>query len=164
MATQQQLDDVYMTMAEAMATLSYARRTKVGAVAVTQQGVVITGTNGMPKALGNVLERKKYKMLGDDIEYPLVDGHKRYHLVTELVTKDEVIHAECNIITKAAREGVSLIGSTVYTTLSPCAHCASMLLSVGVKRVVFSEYYRDKKGLDVLQQGGCSIHRLIDLE
>ena len=42
MATQQELDKVYMSMAESMSTLSYGKRSKVGAVAVTANGIVIT--------------------------------------------------------------------------------------------------------------------------
>ena len=41
MATQKQLDKVYMDMATSMSTLSHGQRAKVGAVAVTANGVVI---------------------------------------------------------------------------------------------------------------------------
>lgn len=53
------------------------------------------------------------------------------------------IHAEINGIITAAENGVSLGGSTVYTTLSPCWACWLALVNVGVQRVVFAREYRD---------------------
>lgn len=41
MASQKDLDKVYMDMANSMSTLSHGQRSKVGAVAVTANGVVI---------------------------------------------------------------------------------------------------------------------------
>ena len=148
MATQQQLDKVYMDMANSMSTLSHGQRAKVGAVAVTANGVVITGVNGLPKALGNELETVSYVVEATQ--------HK------ELVSKPTVIHAENAILVKCAREGVSMLGSTVYTSLSPCEHCASMLASAGVTRVVYRDKYRNLKGLGVLEQCGIIVEQLVD--
>ena len=53
MATQKELDKTYMDMAIAMSKLSKGVRAKVGAVAVTKNGVVVVGVNGLPKPLGN---------------------------------------------------------------------------------------------------------------
>src|SRR5690606_32530721 len=109
MASQYELDHTYMKMAIAMAGLSNGVRSKVGAVAVTKNGVVLTGVNGLPNQLGNVLEVVEYtsELFGSE---------------PRLVTKPEVIHAEENVILKAAREGVSLIDSTFYITMSTCVH------------------------------------------
>ena len=43
MATQKELDKCYMNIAKSMAELSYGKRGKVGAVAVTENGVVVAG-------------------------------------------------------------------------------------------------------------------------
>ena len=51
------------------------------------------------------------------------------------------IHAEENGILSAARRGVSLTGSTVYVTMTPCRTCAAKLVAVGVKRVVAQKLY-----------------------
>ena len=148
MASQQDLDKVYMDMAFSMSALSYGKRAKVGAVAVTANGVVITGVNGLPKVLGNELE---YQDTTDD---------PHFKPVTFLVSKPTVIHAENAILVKCAREGVSMLGSTVYTSLSPCEHCASMLASCGVKRVVYLEEYRDTKGIEILEKCDIIIEKL----
>lgn len=97
MATQSELDKVYMTCAEAHGGISKVVRAKVGAAIVTPQGVVLPGVNGLPRPLGNVCETKEYTPTG-----------------VELKTKPEVIHAELACILKAAREGVSVEGSVLY--------------------------------------------------
>lgn len=143
MATQYELDHMYMKMALAMTTISKGVRAKVGAVAVTKNGVVLTGVNGLPKQLGNQLEYLES-----------VRG------ASYLVTKQEVIHAEENVILKAAREGISLIDSTFYITLSTCVHCASQLISLGASRVVYLNDYRITTGVDILKQSGIIVDKL----
>lgn len=104
-------DSMYMGIALLYSRISKAERLKVGCCFVTQNNVVLGGVNGLPRPLGNVCEE-------------------------EGVTKKETIHAELNGILKAAKEGISLVGSTLYVTHSPCKSCASILIEVGVKRVV----------------------------
>ena len=153
MATQKELDKTYMDMAIAMSKLSKGVRAKVGAVAVTKNGVVITGVNGLPKELGNSLEQ-------------IIDNTSwHWNRVNQqvLVSKSTVIHAENNILVKCAREGVSMLDSTIYTTLSCCEHCASMLASVGVKRVVYLDEYRCTKGIDVLKQCNIEVEKFDEM-
>lgn len=144
MASQESLDLVYMQTALLHAGLSYAERTKVGACLVTRTGIIVPGVNGLPKELGNVLEQ-------------VIIGEGGY---SELVTKPEVVHAEQACLNKSAREGVSVEGSTLYTTLSPCAQCASNMIWLRVQRVVYLQHYRDSKGLDLLQQAGIVVNKL----
>lgn len=144
MASQKELDRVYMEMAISMSTLSHGVRAKVGAVAVTSNGVVITGVNGLPKQLGNQLEHVRETLYGIFEYYE---------------SKTTVIHAENNILVKCAREGVSMLGSTVYVTLSCCDHCASMLIASGVKRVVYLDEYRDVNGIKTLIDSGIIVDK-----
>lgn len=51
------------------------------------------------------------------------------------------IHAEQNAIIRAARNGISLRDSTVYTTMVPCYVCAKLLIGIGVYRVVAAHPY-----------------------
>lgn len=55
---------------------------------------------------------------------------------------------------------MSVKGATIYTTLSCCSQCASMLASCGIKRVVYLEEYRDTKGIDILKQCGIVVEKL----
>jgi dCMP deaminase len=124
------MDDVYMGMAELMASMSHGVNLKVGCVLVTNNGVVLTGVNGLPKQLGN------------DLEY--------HYTGLPSVTKPSTIHAELNAILKAAKEGVSVVGSTIYLTHSPCVSCASMLVQAGVSKVVYQTPYRCEDGIQLL--------------
>lgn len=45
-------------------------------------------------------------------------------------------HAERNAIYNAARDGVSLAGSTLYVNGRPCADCARAIIQTGIVRVV----------------------------
>lgn len=128
------LDDAYMTMAISMSQLSKANRKKVGAVLVTKHGVVLTGYNGTAS--------------GDTNDCEDEDGN----------TKREVLHAELNCILKAAREGVSVVGGSLYVTLSPCLQCAAMIAQSGIKQVYFQELYRCSKGIDLLIKLGVGIY------
>lgn len=139
MPSQLELDKVYMTQALNFATLSKSKRKVVGAVLVTQKGVVLPGVNGSAKGTSN------------DLEFEDEAGN--------LVTKPTTIHAELNCILKAAKEGVSVEGSTLYVTLSPCEACAAMLIQAAVKEVVYLEDYRCSKGLTLLQDFGIFVRQ-----
>lgn len=118
-----------MRNAYSFAKLSKAIRAQVGAVLVTNNGVMLPGVNGTPSGTDNCCEN-----------------------TTELglVTRPEVIHAELNCILKAAKEGISTINSTMFVTLSPCLPCAAMLKQTGVTKVYYSEQYRSLDGIDYL--------------
>lgn len=155
MATQQELDKCYMTTACAHAELSKATRLKVGATLVTKTGVTISGVNGMPKQLGNECEVVTHREWSfDKAEY--------VNVTTE--TRQETIHAELNAILKCAREGVSCVGSILYTTHSCCVPCSSMLIAAGVSEVVYAEEFRDVRGLDLLKQAGVVVRKYEQLQ
>lgn len=140
MASQDDLDSVYMGVALLHARLSKANRAKVGAVLVTAHGVTLTGFNGTPAGTDN------------DCEYLDTSGN--------LVTKPETLHAEINCVLKAAKEGVSCVGSTIYVTLSPCVPCSAMLIQAGVKKVYYKDLYRDQTGVKYLRNNGVDVIQL----
>jgi len=134
-----------MGIAYLYAKLSKAKRKKVGACLVTEHGVVLGGYNGMPVGGSNECEQL------EDQPFP----HK-----PKLVTKPETIHAELNCVLKAAKEGVSCFGATIYTTLSPCVPCSAMLINAGIKRLVYGELYRDKTGVELLLNSGVQVEQM----
>ncbi len=136
MASQAELDSVYMGTAILHAKLSKAKRLQVGACIVTSSGVCLTGYNGTPAGWDNACE----------------DSNN--------VTKPEVIHAEINAILKAAREGVSLLGSTIYITHSPCLPCAAKIAQAGVSRVCYNLWYRDDSGIKALLKAGITVDQV----
>lgn len=140
MATQQELDQVYMSVAEAHATLSKARRTHVGACLVTKNGVILGGVNGTVTGADN------------NCEIENEDG--------SLTTRPDVIHAELNSILKASKEGVSVLDGTMYITLSPCSQCAAMLAQAGIKRIVYRNSYRNLDGIKLLEDLGVLVEKV----
>ena len=165
MPSQKKLDEYYMSLALRVAELSHGLRAKVGCCLVTESDVTVLGTNGMPQDLGNELEYEGFGTVDVD---KMGLGCKSYsfnRIVIEvpsvrLISKPTVIHAELNAVLKCAKEGVSVKGATIYTTLSCCAQCASMLASCGVSRVVYLQEYRDTKGIEVLKQCGIIVEKL----
>ena len=144
-------DLIYMQTAEAFAQLSKAQRKKVGAILVTNQGVVIPGTNGTASGTSNICE--------DTIKTYDEDPHGMYPS-WKLVTKPEVIHAELNCILKCAKEGVSCLDAVLYTSLSPCLPCSAMLKQAGVKKVYYRELYRDESGVQYLLNNGVLVEQI----
>lgn len=47
------------------------------------------------------------------------------------------IHSEVDAIGNAAKCGVSTEGATIYVTRYPCEACARLIITAGIKRVVF---------------------------
>ena len=58
------------------------------------------------------------------------------------------------------REGVSVEGSTIYVTLSPCISCAALLLQAGISRLVYKDEYRDNSGIEYLQKYGIECRKM----
>lgn len=129
------MDDVYMGTAFLYARKSKAVRAQVGAVLVTETGILLPGVNGTAAGTDNKCEDE--------------NGF----------TKIETIHAELNCVGKSAKEGVSIDGATLYVTLSPCRHCAAVLIQVGIRRVVYLEEYRDMSGVMFLSENGIKVEQ-----
>ena len=154
MATQQDLDKVYMSCAENIATLSHARRKKVGCVLVTPENITILSYNGTPSGWDNNCETEEVELISTFGERPY------FQKTGELKSLNTVIHAELNAILHAARQGVSIRGSTLYTTLSCCEACSAMIAQAGVKRVVYKEEYRDRSGINLLIEHDILVEKL----
>lgn len=121
------LDSVFMNVAKEIAQLSHCERFKVGAVLVKEGNIISFGYNGTPTGMDNCCER-------DNVTLPYV------------------IHGEVNAILKAAKNGTSVDGATLYLTLSPCLDCSKLILQSGVKRVVYLTAYRNLEGVEFLKQ------------
>ena len=42
---------------------------------------------------------------------------------------------------------MSLVGSQIYTTASPCYDCGKLIVSAGIKKVIFDEQYDSRYGM-----------------
>ena len=68
-----------------------------------------------------------------------------------------MLHAEANAITKVAKSNNSSEGATMYITASPCIECAKLIIQAGIRRVVYSEVYRNVDGIELLKRAGISV-------
>ena len=136
MASQSKLDEAYLNICQTWSQLSSAQRKKVGCIIVKDGAIISDGYNGTPKGFDNVCE----------IEY---DG--------DLKTKNEVLHAESNAITKLAKSTQSSMGATMYITISPCVECAKLIIQSGISRVVYKDFYRNEDGINLLQQAKIKV-------
>jgi dCMP deaminase len=67
------------------------------------------------------------------------------------------IHAEQNVIVQASLNGVSLEGSTIYATHTPCNQCAKMLVNAKIKRYVSFGKYDDNSFKELFREAGIEI-------
>ena len=141
--------DAFMDTAERFAQLSSAKRLHVGAVVVQDNRIISIGYNGMPSGWDNDCEKKVYTLTGS------YDGLDEDGTSYNWVTKDEVIHAEANAISKLARDGESGNGASLFCTHAPCIHCAKLIYGAGIKKVYYRDTYRDTLGVDFLEK--CNI-------
>jgi dCMP deaminase len=110
-------DEYFMSIAKVVAMRGNCMKRKVAAIIVKDRRVVSTGYNGTPRGAKNCNE----------------GGCPRCNGLAESGTAlDECLcsHGEENAITQAAYHGISLKGSTLYTTFAPCLLCTKMILAV----------------------------------
>lgn len=115
-------DEYFMGFARAASLRATCDRKLVGAVIVVERQVAATGYNGSVRGLPHCSE----------VGHDMVDGHCV-----------RTIHAEMNALAQAARRGVEVEGSWIYTTASPCWACFRVLVNAGIKRYVYDEAYRE---------------------
>lgn len=75
-------------------------------------------------------------------------------------SKPEVVHAEFKAIAMAAKDGVSVDGSTLYCTIPPCPVCCQLIIEAGIRRVVYAEDYWSKENIYLLTDAGIEVSKL----
>lgn len=124
-------NDYFLKIAKVVSERSLDPSTKVGAVIVDENNrIVATGYNSLPQGV-------------DDSFWPLTrESEERQTSDSKfLVNKYNVItHAEANAI---ASSGCSLRNCTLYCTLFPCNECAKLIITAGIKKVVYASIRDD---------------------
>ncbi|MFT4592873.1 MAG: dCMP deaminase [Phycisphaerales bacterium] len=107
-------DTRFLELSESIATWSKDPSRGVGAVIVSpMKQVLATGYNGLPRGVEDHPKR---------LERP--------------VKYDLIVHAEMNAIIQCARNGITPVGATMYSSFSPCIHCTLSIVQAGIARVV----------------------------
>ena len=142
--TRPDIDEYFLKVASVVAERSTCRRHYIGAVAVRDKHILATGYNGAPSGLKDCLE---LGCLRDELNIPSGERHE--------ICRG--IHAEQNVIIQASLHGVSLEGSTIYATHTPCVLCAKMLVNARIKRYVSFGKYNDSAFIDLFQEAGIEV-------
>ena len=76
-----------------------------------------------------------------------------------------VLHAEMDALERAGRQRAAVYrGSTLYTTLSPCAMCSGAILLYGIRRVVIGENRTFRGEEELLRSRGVLVEVIDDSE
>ncbi len=142
--TRPDIDEYFPKIALVVAERSTCRRHHVGAVAVKDKHILATGYNGAPAGLKDCLE---LGCLRDELGIPSGERHE--------ICRG--IHAEQNVIIQASLHGVSLEGSTIYCTHTPCVLCAKMLVNAKIKHYVSFGKYNDNTFLSLFKEAGITV-------
>lgn len=128
---QKKWDIRYMNLAKTVASWSKDPSSKLGAVAVSKNGIVLSqGYNGLPRKI-------------KDTHFRLYDKPTKYSMV---------VHAEMNMIFNAGFNGVKLDNSTIYVYGLPvCNECAKGIIQSGITRVVIHSIKNDAKWDDLFK-------------
>ena len=134
-------DEYFMKMAILATERSSCERRKVGAVIVdTDNHIIATGYNGVPKGLPHCIE------LGGCLRERLqVPSGQRHELCRGA-------HAENNAIIQCAISGNSTKGATIYITDSPCSMCLKSIINAGIVRIVALKSYPDELSKEFIAQ------------
>ena len=137
-------DDYVLKIAAVVGERSTCLRHHIGAVAVRDKHILATGYNGAPAGQNDCLS---LGCLRNELNIP--SGER-----TEIC---RAIHAEQNVIIQAALHGVSIEGSTIYCTHTPCVLCAKMLVNARIKRFVTFGKYNDDRFIDLFKEAGIEV-------
>jgi len=121
-------DSYFMHIAQNVASRGNCLKRKVAALIVKDGRIISTGYNGTPRNTKNCFE----------------GGCPRCNAVGpsgQNLGDCYCSHGEENAIVQAAYHGISIKGSTLYTTFSPCLLCTKMIINAGVLDVVYNQEY-----------------------
>ena len=144
MPTRPDTDEYFLKVASVVAERATCRRHHIGAVAVRDKHILATGFNGAPSGAKDCLE---LGCLRDEMNIPSGTRHE--------ICRG--IHAEQNVIIQAGLHGVSLEGSTVYCTHTPCVLCAKMLVNAKIERFISFGSYNDDTFVTLFQEAGIKV-------
>jgi deoxycytidylate deaminase len=102
--------------------------------------------------IGEMLEiARDAGWLSSDAHPKLDDARSAFRrsLVMNLLEFGRTSHAEMEAVLAAARIGVSPREATLYTTTFPCHECARLIVTAGIKRVVYIEPYPKSRALQL---------------
>jgi len=132
-------EKLFMEITKLVSQRGTCSRKQVGAVATIEGRIIATGYNGVPSGQPHCCETE-----------PEIGSNQGCV---------KCVHAESNLVSWSAREGIKLKGATLYCTLSPCTDCSKLLINSGIIEVIYLEKYRDTSGVDLLNKAGIKTYQ-----
>lgn len=144
-------DEYFLGITRAVAERATCDRGKSGCVIARDKRLLTTGYVGAPSGLPHCDE------VGHQMKTTVhEDGSQTQHCV-------RTSHAEENAIIQAARHGISLLNATLYCKMTPCYHCAKIIINSGIKRVVTEkDYHASKDTKEIFLKAGIELVILND--
>jgi dCMP deaminase len=139
-------DPYFMNIALAVRERANCMGSRVGAVLVKNERVIATGYNGTPADAPNCDDGSCYRCAHPD----QFESGVGYDLCI-------CVHAEQNALVSAARFGIPVEGSVIYSTTRPCFGCTKELLQAKIQAVYFLHDWRHpsaeaQHAYDLIQQ------------
>jgi dCMP deaminase len=142
-ATELQKKFMQLIRSEAEKSIDWWRR--VGAVAVKDGKVLFQAHNE------HVPSPQEANYKGD----PRGNFHKGMYIELSVA-----LHAEANIITQAASQGISLKGCELFVSTFPCPTCSKLIANSGFSTVYYAEGYSMVDGAEVMKNRGIKLIKL----
>ena len=125
-------DQYFMSIAILASVRSSCNRLNVGCVLVKNKRVISMGYNGfLPGAKHNSIIKNNHEQA--------------------------TVHAEQNAISDAANRGASINNSIAYVTHYPCINCFKILVSSGVRKIIYLEDYKNDDTIKKIISDGVDI-------
>ena len=142
-------DEMFMKIAEVVATRGTCDRAQVGAVLVSHNRVISIGYNGSPPGEPHC----------DDVGHLMVDGHCV-----------RAIHAEVNCVNFAVMFHTDTAICDLYVTHLPCINCCRFIRDnnkhyfshVHIAKVIYDIKYGDsdiEERINTLKEGGVTLEQ-----
>lgn len=151
-----QFDQVYMNIANEIASLSRAKKRKVGCIIVKDNNILSFGFNGTPRKFDNTCEVTVGSKIPDNFNQ---DGNYKY--VETLQTLPEVLHAESNALMKLTCTTQSSEGASLYVTYAPCFDCAKLIIQAKIAEVIYRDIKDDYEGIKLLQKANIKTIQIV---
>ena len=144
MSEREPWDIYFMKLAEQAASRSTCTRRRVGAVAVNESNRIIgSGYNGAPSGLEHCTRDTCIRQ-----KMGIPSGQQ--------LDLCKAIHAEANIVLQL---GSALSNAILYCTTQPCTSCLKLLMGVGIRRIVWKEFYPDAYSTELMLEYGIPFIR-----
>ena len=131
-------EGLFIQMASLMALRGTCGRLQVGAVATFDNRMIASGYNGPLKG----------------------DNHCTGLTCNTSEACTRAIHAEANLISFCAKEGIRLYGAKLYCTHQPCQKCAELIIASGIIEVNYLHSYRLTEGLELLLKHNFIVNKI----